>query len=240
VYPTSLVFGLLDTSERLKDAGLAAKLRRFTIGWSRYDYQGPLLEDTTVNGILDRALVSGYRWCLLQAYGHLFTENWDPKHWGRTNVAAALLRLLRDSGFLVYGPITGDETQGYGLDDQCLLVNLTTYAALGQPSFSDAGRHSVGLIVPSVWREGDNSQGRLEALLPTVSVGRRVPCLPGWDFIDASLRARKPVRAFASDLEQYRRYLAPLSGGNQISSIVGHNGSINGRSGFKILQRKKS
>ena len=68
---------------------LAAKLRGFTLSWSRYDYRGRPRRcgrKSPPRPVLDK----GYRWCLLQSYGHVFAEQWRLEHWGRTSVAAAL------------------------------------------------------------------------------------------------------------------------------------------------------
>lgn len=233
--PDGLVFGLLDASDRINDPWLAAKLRGFTLSWSRYDYRGVVLEDAGVNRLLDRALDKGYRWCLLQSYGHVFAEQWRLEHWGRTSVAAALARLLDDLDFLAVGPITGDDEGGYGLDDQCLLVNLRTYAELDRPAFSAGAPAPVELVAPAPRRE--EGSGRLEGLLPTTPRCRRVPHLPGCRFVDASLRAGRPVRAFDGDLDRNRLYLAPVSAPNGacfrrrlVDGDVGHGRAGDGQS----------
>lgn len=61
MYPEELVFGVLATSERVAEHGLAERWRSYTIAWSRYGYHGPLVEAANVNAALDRALERGYR-----------------------------------------------------------------------------------------------------------------------------------------------------------------------------------
>ena len=77
MYPDDLVFGILNTSNRIHDSLLCAKFKSFTISWSRYGYRGRFIEHEKVNGILDQAVELGYRWCLIQAYGHMIAERWS-------------------------------------------------------------------------------------------------------------------------------------------------------------------
>src|SRR5579859_6069272 len=119
-----LVYGLLNTAQRIGDPCLAAKLRSFTIAWSRYDYHGRIVESDTVNGILDTALEAGYRWCLIQAYGHILSEHWFPSHWERVHFAPALAEWLPATDFFAAGTLIETDSRGCCLDDRFLLVDL--------------------------------------------------------------------------------------------------------------------
>ena len=94
MYPPGLVFGLLNTSERIADDQQFECLRNLTISWSRYGYSGRIIEGHGVNAILDEALESGFRWCFIQACGHMIGETWYPKDWDRVPLETAVTRLI--------------------------------------------------------------------------------------------------------------------------------------------------
>jgi hypothetical protein len=210
MYPDGLVFGLLNTSARIGDDRLYDQLRSLTISWSRYGYSGPIIEAGDVNGIFDKAAARGYRWCLMQSAGHLIGENWYPDHWQRIPMEAAIRKWVQSHEFLVAGPIIGDEEQGFGLDDQCLLVDLKRYESMGRPAFGDGGATEVECIRPVVGTSnGDGEERRV--LTPSGARQSRVPRHPGWNLIDATLRGGMPVYDFGPGINRNRFYLDPAN-----------------------------
>jgi hypothetical protein len=136
VYPDALVFAIAGAPPTPGHPALAAKLRDLTISWSRYDYRGRILEDATVEGVLDQAVELGYRWCLVQEPGHLILERWhaDAAH---ERFALSVMRLIDEREFLMLGAVVGDDFRGHRLDDQCLVVDVGRYAELGRPAGSE-------------------------------------------------------------------------------------------------------
>jgi hypothetical protein len=121
-----LVFGLLRDPADAGDATLTEKLRSFTISWLRYGYHGPILEAASIAGILNDAVARGYRHCFILSPGHVVSETWTPKHWGRRNFYDALASWIKNEDFFI------------GFGDQCLLVNLAEYEKSGRPTIESA------------------------------------------------------------------------------------------------------
>lgn len=118
----SLVFGLLDTSQRIENQTLSAKLRSFTISWIRYCYHGPILEGPTIADILAQAANRDYDYCLIQAPGHIIIEPWTPAHWNCIDYHQALAELMDRNDFTVIGE--GGAPGVPHRDANCLLVNV--------------------------------------------------------------------------------------------------------------------
>ena len=188
-----LVFGLLDTSVEIGDEGIAPWLRALTLSWSRYGYPGAVIEDDGLERILDRAHRAGFRYCLIQAYGHVLVEGAGPFH-------AALVAWLNGEEFFVTGRIVGSAAEGWGLDPTFLLVNLKTYALLGRPRFNLDPAGLVSVVRPAIGPRTLRGGPFPRWLGPSQ---RREPCrpgLPGRGFIEASLRGGRKVYNFDDSL----------------------------------------
>jgi hypothetical protein len=172
IYPEALAFGIVDAPSPAGDAALAAKLRDLTATWSRYDYRGRILEASTVDDLLDQALDLGYRWCLVQATGHVILERWDE---GRRRLAEYVADWVVGDDFLVLGALIGD---GCRLDDACLLVDVGRWAGLGRPRFGPSAGRS---LVETSLRHG----------LPVRDIG---PILEGRRVVLGSLPAPEAAR----------------------------------------------
>lgn len=201
MYIEGLVFGLLDISGKIPDVRLAAKLRNFTIAWSRFGYHDDILENTSLAGLLSEALERGYDYCLVQAFGHVIGETWIPKHWEQIDFQAALARWIDSHDFFVSGTLLHDAAGGYGLAEDCLLVNLRHYAALGQPAFGQPTTSATELLLPRAVISPDPESERLQALEPTRDTAIMVARHAGWKFIDSSLRGGLPVLNFDRSLD---------------------------------------
>ncbi len=193
-----LVLGVLDISQSMSDSSVAEKYRDFTVSWCRYDYRGELIEDTSVNAILDRAVVLGYRWCLVLPYGHVIAERWRPEDWRGLDFASALKDRIDRDDFLVAGSISADEDNWFGFENQCMLVNLEMYQQLGSPSFDMACEQPIELPKAVQRREA----GHIAALVPSAECESRQPAMTGWHFIAASLRGGVPVVGFDEPLSE--------------------------------------
>ncbi|MEZ5540439.1 MAG: hypothetical protein R3F42_00125 [Pseudomonadota bacterium] len=199
MYIDGLVFGLLDTSGRIPDARLADKLRNFTLAWSRFGYHDDILEHVALRALLQEALERGYDYCLVQSYGHVIGETWIPKHWEQVDFQTALQRWIDSRDFFVTGTILHTATGWYGLADDCLLVNLRQYAALGQPEFGLPGTTVADLAVPAAVMAPDGE--RVQALQPAPGTTQTQVLHAGWNFINASLRGGLAVLNFDRSLD---------------------------------------
>lgn len=211
MYDGALVFGLVGTPAEAANPGYALELRDLTLSWSRYGYRGLIVEGATVEHVLDEALERGYRWCLVQAMGHVILESWHED-----GLAARLEEWLspwvhRD--FLALGAVIGNPGEGYGLDDQLLLVDVRRYGAFGRPAFGSAGGGPVEQVEPAV-RAADLACSRVRVgtrmLAPSTLRKLRVPTVPGWNLVDASLRFGLPVHDLGPILDGRRLCLGRL------------------------------
>lgn len=196
-----LVFGLV-TGAAPGRAPADDKRREMTIAWSRYGYRGPIIEGATINLVLNTALLQGHAFCLVQRAGHVIDETWYPPGWGRKGFHAILKELIRGPAFLVRGTWHISDGGYPGLRDDCLLVDLRTYKALGRPDFGHRGEQPTRpLAVPQISPEAF-------ALLPSSERYQGVPAIAGWRFIARSLEHGLAVRRFPAAFDNARRDLA--------------------------------
>ena len=188
-----LLLAVLDTSEAVGDPTLSGKYRDLTICWSRYGYHDEIIEGPGVDGLLEEAMTGGYRYCLIQPYGHIIHERWTPE--GR-DFFDELSVCIRQQDFLAMGRLIGDADAWYGFHLGCLVVDLDMYRQLGTPQFDVAVAHPVE--VPAAIPR--HAHGAIAALLPGRDNEVRAPRLPGWQFISASLRAGMPVLGLSDGL----------------------------------------
>ena len=204
MYINGVVFGLLDTSGRIPGARLAEKLRNFTIAWSRFGYHDDILENDSLDGLLHEALELGYSYCLVQSYGHVIGETWIPKHWEQVDFQTALGRWIENHDFFVTGTILHSKNGWFGLAEDCLLVNLRHYAAIGQHGFGQPCTTAIEVIKPDIIMESGTDNNRFQSLQPTQETEILTPQHAGWNFIDASLRNGLAVLNFSQSIDGSR------------------------------------
>ena len=196
MYIKGLVFGLLDIAVRIENPVLAAKLRSFTITWSRFGFYDLIIENNDINKILDEAVERGYEYCLIQAYGHVIGEFWYPQHWERRDFRSALEDWIENHDFFVAGHIMSGQDDGYGLSTQCLLVNLSHYQKFDRPAFNRESSEPIQLMKP-VPNTAYAYNGDLPLQLRSSDeLETYTPKYPGWNFIDISLKNKKTVYSF--------------------------------------------
>ena len=188
-----LVLAVLDTSEAIGDPLLSAKYRDLTISWSRYGYHNEIIEGSDVDGLLAEANQSGYRYCLIQAYGHIIQERWTPEG---SDFFDALNAQISENNFLAIGSLIGGSDLWFGFRLGCLLINLETYRQLGRPAFGVASAQPVE--VPTV--TPIHKENRLACLVPGIGTEYQTPRLTGWHFISSSLTAGLRVLGLSNDL----------------------------------------
>lgn len=204
MYVDGVVFGLLDTSGRIPGDRLADKLRNFTIAWSRFGYHDDILENDSLDGLLQEALGLGYSYCLVQSCGHVIGETWIPEHWEQVDFQTALARWIDNEDFLVTGTILHSREGGYGLSEDCLLVNLKHYDALGRPGFGQPGIAATEIIQPRAIMAPVPDNERFQSLEPTQETSSVTPQHTGWNFIDASLRSGLAILNFNPSIDGSR------------------------------------
>ena len=161
------------------------RLRDLTVSWTRFGYQGPMIEGETIEGILAQALGAGYRACLIQTPGHIISENWYLPHWGRPGFHAALRAWLQSENFFVSAGLIQGESY-FGLNPECLLIDLKRYDALGQPEFGRASPEARPLALPRFVTQQANASAP-QRLEPTGERRCIAPDVDGWGFIHVAL-----------------------------------------------------
>jgi hypothetical protein len=204
MYIEGVVFGLLDTSNRIHGPKLAEKLRNFTIAWSRFGYHDDILENASLDGLLQEALDLGYRYCLVQSCGHVIGETWIPEHWQQVDFQTALGQWIDNQDFFVSGTILHSKDGWYGLDDDCLLVNLQHYEALGKPGFGEPRTTATDVIIPRVVMASAPDNKRFQSLDPTQETANLIPRYAGWNFINTSLCNGISVLHFSTAIDGSR------------------------------------
>ena len=195
-----ILFGLLDTSEKVGDPRVLSKLRSITISWSRFGYRDLIIEAGNVNTILDRALELGYRYCLVQAYGHVIAETWYPKHWNRPDFQSSLRNWIENNDFFVTGHIINNGDGWFGLDSKCLLADLKYYEQFGRPAFDYPSVGPTELPKPLLTAKESADDSRISRLEPSDEFETAIPNISGWNFINVSLRNQKPVCNFNQEI----------------------------------------
>lgn len=186
-----VVYGLLDTSAAIGDPRLAAKCRDLTITWSRYDYHGPVIEDSSVDAILDRALAQPSRYCFIQSHGWILRERWNIDQNAAGTFLSALQEWMGRQDAFVAGRICTAPDAWFGIDPECLLVDLERFAACGRPGFGEAEVALRELPVPVVI----GTRGEVGALQPSTRSAPAAPKIHGWHFVEASLKQGLQVLA---------------------------------------------
>lgn len=217
----NLVFGLLAPKLQQNNAndetGKWAKLRELTIAWSRYGYRGPIIEAASISEILDRSLEKEFRYCLIQSVGHIVDEQWYLPHWQKEGFHQTLHTWLQNADFLVAGSWQRDRSGYVGLQTDCMLVDLQWYLKLGKPFFGQGtqdARKLCGYEISSLDKDRLN---------PSPETIEAKPNLPGWHFIDVSLRQGIPVSRLPLSMDENRLNLL----GNQRGDIIAIENSAN-------------
>src|SRR5579863_6111887 len=130
-----VVCGLLDISSSIQEGSLSEWARSLTVSWLRFKYSGEILESADLNELLDLALESGYRYCLLQCYGHLILEHWQPGDEHGGVFPGPILQEMEQRKV----PVLISENSAANVPHPSLmLVNLLEYRKAGKPRYPSA------------------------------------------------------------------------------------------------------
>src|SRR5882724_3334083 len=117
-------------------AGSEIRLSKRSSGTSLFpfDYDGPILESSSVDALLAAAGREGARYCLVQAHGHTMVRHGDRRQATHTNLVKALSTWLPAHDFLLAGRLVDGGDDWYGVDEIGFVVDLETYRALDRKS----------------------------------------------------------------------------------------------------------
>lgn len=83
---SDFVFALLDTSPRFASRKAAQSAREKSIGFTRFKFDGDIIESRDPDELLKLAAATGSRYCLMLEYGVFISEIWAPE---KTDTPAA-------------------------------------------------------------------------------------------------------------------------------------------------------
>lgn len=132
-----IVFGIYGVPDNA--AGELQTLRELTVSWSRYGYQGEILEAETLDQLLQKATYHEAAFCFIQRAGHVIDEQWYPPCWNREGFHEALHDLVESTDFSLWGEQEQSGVPG-DMKKDCLVVNLKRLKASGTSSFEEYAR----------------------------------------------------------------------------------------------------
>jgi hypothetical protein len=201
-----IVLGLLNRSHGKMNSLAAAKLRNFTLSWTRYGYHDLIIEGGGINAILDQASERGYHYCLVQSDGHIIIEEWHPQHSKPKDFYCAIMDWIDSVDFFVTGYIVDGKNDWHGLSAQCLLVNLDYYQAYGRPEYDLSVSQPIKL--PKAIGDPENHDGtELSSLRPSGEMETCLPKTSGWNFVNVSLTNGMAVYNFDETVRRNKLYL---------------------------------
>jgi len=116
-----MICGLL--MSRGRTGPVTARARSMTVSWLRWGYFGAVIEADDIGVILQRAAESGQDFCLIQAAGHMISEQ-SGIYGGRSQ---SFFEVLNDW-------TARNDFKALGSGDRCLLVNLRSEWQPGLPT----------------------------------------------------------------------------------------------------------
>lgn len=201
-------WGIIDLTEKISDKSRARKCFEITLGslpWCWIDSkQKRLTVSSDPDSILNDAVNSECKYCLLQASGHFVNFYFYE----------LLFNEVEKEEFLVKGHIL-DKTQPrfssyerrwYCLDNQCIVVNLEVYRRLKNPQFITL---KTDLVDPV--RSEENFHDDYTPFWLSPSENRIQASLPefGGGLIEASLENRLTVLNFSHNIRAEKFHLYP-------------------------------
>lgn len=208
------VVAIYDDRDSIKNKELGDKykeLTEFFIRHMKYGIGREFLTGTTVNGILNEALVKNYEYCLLMSVGHFvndpsffkYIESWIDK-----------------VDFFVTGHIIDRESDNsqknskghyWGLHKQCMIINLKYYEEFGKPHWGDKfiSEEQIELVKAKRSKTDIHDDYTPIFLEPTKETKVCTPYVDGWNFINKSLENGLTVYNFHPKIRVTKGYAYP-------------------------------
>lgn len=216
----NLVFAVVNPATD-EIGGPTARLRDLTIAFSRYGYNGEIVEANNLDQVLRQACQqevnssSPRRFCLVQRAGHVIDEQWYLSHWPNGGFYRGISQLMEQADFVIAGQLIQGAEGTLGLYDDCLLVDLSRYQALGMPGFGEADDLRRTLpIAHRLPNDGD--------VLQPAATGLKLACdVTGWALIDQALKQGMQIRSFATAINQNRLDLFDEQNCDEFNALIG-------------------
>lgn len=138
-----IVLGILDTAERIKTPLSEGFCRNLAEFWSvEYKMQGVnTITDTHPDELLRKAAATSAKWLIFSTLGTYFEETYPFLQELKDFIA-------REPDFFIMGHILDRKDYWYELHDQCFVLNLEHYRALGCPSYGTQRHGKFEMMKP--------------------------------------------------------------------------------------------
>ncbi len=191
-----LTLGLLDRRAQADERALAERVRDLTLAFSRFKYDGVIVEETSLDALLRRAAAHGARYLLAQAHGYLLAELWRSGATPFPDLLQGLARWAPEREFLAAGLLLARPDEWFGLSAGCLLIDVERWQGLGEPACEPATQAACELPAARLLA-GPEGPSRIERADGS-ALAR--PRLPYWGLVRASLEAGLAVWDFGPEL----------------------------------------
>lgn len=145
-----LVFALLDTSDRFADTAAADRARELSLGFTRFKFRGPIIENADPDLLLRQAAQTGARCCVFQPYGCFLQETWVPGDHEHQGLVEALSKWPDSNDYLAAGALLESPENTNPATPPFLLVDLERYRRQSNPAYETVARSAADTELPDV------------------------------------------------------------------------------------------
>ena len=205
------IVAILDDRESIHQSNkeYADKFKELTEYFTIFKYFGEILYGKSINEILEKALQTDNKYCIIQCVGHFIkeknffdlVENWTSK-----------------KDFFITGHIMDKHTKNsahpegngyYGLHKQCLLVNLHYYKKFNKPEYGKKNSGEYELRIPKRAKQDIHDDYTPIGLMGSEETQVCTPIVDGWNFINKSIENNLTVYNFHPKLRDSKQYTYP-------------------------------
>jgi hypothetical protein len=213
--PSELIFGVLDTSDRIYDSVAAGFSRNLAEFWLiEVERQGhKVLVHSEIDTLLNAAADLNCKYLIVGALGGIYSSEDDffaeMKKW-----------IEQNPDFYIVGHIADKKQYWYELHEQCFVINLDIFRRLGRPVYGTYQKGEFQLTHVERSIENFHHDFTPHWLKPTSEkitvsqVGR------GFNLLDVGLKAGHPIYAFPERLRNAKFFLHPGIDGEFSRKIV--------------------
>jgi len=181
------------------------------------------LYEKDLNILLNKAIKSHKKYCLIQMIGHFFfpakSEDHTPHYWNNLeelNDFNSDLTDLLPQDFLVIGHIIDhgninnkslESSNNFGIHKQCFIINLKLYKELGSPEFGDPQSKPIAIIQPIRSQDNFHHFYTPKWVKPGNNTISTRPTCWGWNIINESFKQGLAVYNFNYNIRKYKKHL---------------------------------
>lgn len=217
------VVAILDDRNSIhqKNRDYADKFKELTEFFTRFKYFGKILYGKSVNEILEKALQTNNKYCIIQSVGHLIKE---------ISFFELIEKWTSEKDFFITGHIMDKHTKNstypigkgyYGLHKQCLIVNLEYYKKFGKPEYGNKNTGEYKLYIPKRSKKDIHDDYTPIGLMSSEITEICTPVVDGWNFINKSIENSLTVYNFHPKFRDSKQYIYPNKDLNELQEQLG-------------------